>query len=1858
MEKKIRNHGLKFAACFFLSIFLSFQLTTVAQAELLEQVTISASAGSSSIVANSDSVPQLEKLIALFSGIEKAELTVNESFHFINGVTADIQNGVEGTQYYVIVTGVDTPEGGSYTYRVGDTNITPTSADVGKSYLVHYAVQSSTDGGATRFTVSQQNQPENFTRELYVLPESPVTEEASSEESVEQTPIPLDAPTSSTFSLRWMNTESGKELANGYTGTSTDILTPQAQISVSNQSGQPIAEGELTIRIPYVAFRYRANFGQNGQTETGAANGSNDVVPAVYDCLSGEDVESKPVFSYWIDNNETEDTLDDEVVFQNSTTIDMGSTKTISWSYEINPVSVVDLTNFELTATLILNETQLETEPISYEIDTQAGTVEVEKEGAHTEKQDDYFQPAWNVWQGNGRVYVSNSPTGINTESSSRTQMFWGELPSKETYEAHFWHTWRFCVRQETAGNQPGILSITEALPEGAYIHNVYSTAFGNNTAYTIQNNIVSSNYGNASDVIYLTIAYPKAFVTQETISNEAQANYYGIDAQDTPEAQTVRASAQAQISLDNVTKTGAAIYIRPTEIAESDWDIDTYIYAKWTVDVYASGHPSASFSIRDTVLDTGGEVLGIEANDYFLWNSATNTATLKPEVDFLNPFRDSAGVNSFPTISDMDDNDSALAAHYRIIVYTRHTKTNLDENGGKTLQNNAVCTVTPTNTTQEPFSETAQGQFYWRAYQFPANTYRLTKQYLYNYDNDTIGSNNYSQFELDILAAGEDCKFYTPVTYYAALYNATDAMLVMEDTDIQLKLPQSLAGTEQDIPLDEEDYYITQLSHVLTATYYSPNDGHSTNWNTPEEAMPQAPVISLYLEIDNVMQATPFRTGTFGAFSATVSEAEMPQHVTGYRYVAQNVEHTVVSMLGNVYFSLRATSPKIEDVSEAYPQQAHPDLAFYLQNTAKLSVTENSVVLDEQAQTATADLNRAVITHTTYAAKTHSFLGNDTVNQQVNYQYTLSARNTINLSLIGSETMKELFRTGAIPGHLHALYFYDLLPRGMEYNTSYTPTVTANAGANTAHITSVNITNDYKGSGRQMVVFAVELVSDELVNLDSQRYSGFSITFRAAIPWATMNYLENPIRNLAAAQLPAGEAFQNRNNVHADTVLADGKIDSVVSSYHRNVLGTNGLPVFEDLNANGIDTMPNTIYMQSYFARPIVETSLESGLIKGVRTQGDDNNGSYGTSSVVDAGGFYEYRLSLQNADSDRLEQVVLYDVLEEAANGDPAWAGTFDSINVMYPRLLGIDAKVWYYTGTTALTYTTVQASFAAGTGWSLSPPADKTTIQAIAVDLTSKTDGTPYTFAPAATTSVTIKMQAPSSFIQGKAYNRAALDCVTTNVLTSAVTQTYDVGERTSIDLRVLSVLEKIAIPASGISAEHPTMVQPGDVITYTIRFSPSVGEDGTLPRDITVSDTIPDNLLLVEGSVGQNIQGGALKTAGAQATYNATTNTITWPTYTANSMQVSEFTFRAVVVPQTGTQAVLYHNTATVQDGTVTKQTNTTYHQQAYRAQTFTKEARVALEDKTFAEASENGTSESPVVVPVGGREVEYTLKAQEISFSGQGSGRVVMTDEIPEHTNYVSGSANGLITKSQTTSAATLVSVQEITNSDGVVISLQWTFENMQQGDLAIAKFRVTAPVTTDDAETAAWESEKSWQNSAQLLDEGNRDAVYAQTVTVINRDGSKTTHTAGDALYARDVYCIDSNSTYHKVQDLRYAFNLRKQLDKAAQQDVTAIFKIDYMPQGQTSVTKSFYQKVFIPAGQTTASIKISALPAGTYHVTEFDTGWRYALIDSSNTTLVLPDNNNVTAVFTNEYANDRWLSDKTATTNALPKLN
>ena len=382
----------------------------------------------------------------------------------------------------------------------------------------------------------------------------------------------------------------------------------------------------------------------------------------------------------------------------------------------------------------------------------------------------------------------------------------------------------------------------------------------------------------------------------------------------------------------------------------------------------------------------------------------------------------------------------------------------------------------------------------------------------------------------------------------------------------------------------------------------------------------------------------------------------------------------------------------------------------------------------------------------------------------------------------------------------------YDLMPVGFNYATDKDTQVygatdsfynSIPIGARNAVLSSVETIDNYKGTGRQMVIFKIKSNEPEkknAVTYINYWYTGFGVRFYAR---AGYNDLINGVKqyNIAAAQREDLKAI-------AGGFTERGWGDDAQSSEKIFPLDENKQRVFYDVNGDSVvngDT--NTLYSFVEFT-PNVVISAENGLTKTVKGV----SGQYKKDDIANLDSRYFYRLELRAQKGGEISNVVLYDILEKAANtgnatGEPdGWKGAFAGVNTyLAKQLWDVEPKVLYSTEKD-LSYNDPDKLLIENNGttrvWSETPPDDLSTVTAVAFDLRKKTDGSDFVLAEEQNVSVEIIMRAPDKLQPSEyAYNRPAYNSTyKTNGGHTAATS-FNIAGRTTLKLHDLQSLEFI-------------------------------------------------------------------------------------------------------------------------------------------------------------------------------------------------------------------------------------------------------------------------------------------------------------------------------------------------------------------------------------------------------------------------------------------------------------------------------
>lgn len=382
----------------------------------------------------------------------------------------------------------------------------------------------------------------------------------------------------------------------------------------------------------------------------------------------------------------------------------------------------------------------------------------------------------------------------------------------------------------------------------------------------------------------------------------------------------------------------------------------------------------------------------------------------------------------------------------------------------------------------------------------------------------------------------------------------------------------------------------------------------------------------------------------------------------------------------------------------------------------------------------------------------------NDVTHSKVDFVYGLSAYEH------ASPTMDVLKLAGLYESfERREAVFYDLLPPGIRYDASV-PVVVKGINTGSAEdyeVSSLELIHDYKGSGRQMVVFHVKYTGVNAnifvssLGVNSQTFksrTGFYLEFGATCAWTDYS-LSIGQKNYMAYQTETGM----KGGAYPDNGQNGGAPDT-------NLVPTaGGEKVFYNLaGKDTVDlTLKNTLYA-SVVSTKAHAVSSSSGLMKQVR---EDSNlmGWYDHSARVALGETYSYRLSVRTSTTATMKGVILFDRLERGAvnrsendtmDFEPYWwQGELLEVNTTAARMKGI-LPVVYYSDNAEVPYDLTDPSWTTDRD-SLS------SVKAVAVDLSQNSAGGEFTFGKSDGTYVTLLMKAPETMQSPAryAYNNAA-------------------------------------------------------------------------------------------------------------------------------------------------------------------------------------------------------------------------------------------------------------------------------------------------------------------------------------------------------------------------------------------------------------------------------------------------------------------------------------------------------------------
>ena len=372
------------------------------------------------------------------------------------------------------------------------------------------------------------------------------------------------------------------------------------------------------------------------------------------------------------------------------------------------------------------------------------------------------------------------------------------------------------------------------------------------------------------------------------------------------------------------------------------------------------------------------------------------------------------------------------------------------------------------------------------------------------------------------------------------------------------------------------------------------------------------------------------------------------------------------------------------------------------------------------------------------------------------------------------------LYRMGFTVGEITKIDMYDLLPEGMEFDSSkaieisstwnsscfsgdYTnwsqfvkdhTTTEIEYNYNNTNRTKVHISADFTGYN-----VSTSCTNNEIVIANIPVYVPYD-----ALAEYGLDYTNYAFINVQ----PGGGVLPSPYNNIRTLNFNNGK------SLFTYDTGSNAVEDedYRDINENNL-TSEEIVGYSSDSVRLLSAYSSESALKKYVRsyTINDDDSITYNSEWKEDislkTNDHYEYKLRIRNSMDNTITNVVLYDNLESyyydrqnnqfVSSGD-GWQGIFEGVDTQALEEAGYQTKVYYSTNNKAGSLYTNNNRNTISSDWALLSSLNESNysqVKSIAIEILNQ-NGQPATIPIDTTVYAVVKMKAPSSNTKEKAFN----------------------------------------------------------------------------------------------------------------------------------------------------------------------------------------------------------------------------------------------------------------------------------------------------------------------------------------------------------------------------------------------------------------------------------------------------------------------------------------------------------------------
>ncbi|MCD7746316.1 MAG: DUF6273 domain-containing protein [Lachnospiraceae bacterium] len=671
---------------------------------------------------------------------------------------------------------------------------------------------------------------------------------------------------------------------------------------------------------------------------------------------------------------------------------------------------------------------------------------------------------------------------------------------------------------------------------------------------------------------------------------------------------------------------------------------------------------------------------------------------------------------------------------------------------------------------------------------------YSISRCYGYGYTHNTLGANQAG------VGTATGLGDYIPGTYYQVT-TVDDAVYAYPNSD-------STAA----VMLDDEDYYFSSAAFTITDRDYDVYEDTTADAVTVDGVDQNAYIYAKFYGSDEWTCVAAVEWDGTGSLNYSFTEADLAREPYRVKAVHNATGYSTVCRV-DVSVTLRADSPAILAMQKRYGDAL---LELNIENLCGVSgerfssagslgyFHDTSIENGNYSESGLADFTRELYGTILMRDNGYSILTrlqkqaqstkcgtaeNDAGNSRVLVDYYLTAYEGY---ITPDENTKiTLMEQGVTLANRDGVVYYDLLPYGMKYNASAgvtagrivtiygktwmkQPRAWDPSGVSVTVDADSDVIQNWNGTGRTMVVFHIRFDGDDPgVYSEGMWLEGYAVHFQAYYDWADMGSV-NSEYNIAAYMPETGDEvplYGSASEVYCD----DGTVPATVNEDYSAF--THG-----DINGDGVTTIRNVLYARNLTVTDVA-TAAENSIVKLVRAD-DDPFASFTTKTAVGLTKGYTYEITVTNPSNGTMSGIVVYDVLEDALDRldiqgetvfeddtEGSWTGTFAGMITQSLKTAGIAPVVWYNRSRDASISQGSQVPseiLTAANGWYRSEewPYDSSEVRAIAVDITTKTDGSAFTLGTGELVSFQISMTAPAALQEHiYAYNNPSFYSVTT-------------------------------------------------------------------------------------------------------------------------------------------------------------------------------------------------------------------------------------------------------------------------------------------------------------------------------------------------------------------------------------------------------------------------------------------------------------------------------------------------------------